>query len=180
MCVCETPANPDKTLLGCPSPECGLWMHVACVEHDILLKVFNELGTDTPHIAQESSGKPSRAEERTTRPLSPTDLGENQTQATIDVRSSGAQDQQTPRAAKDNTPARQTPAASASKSTASKKGRKKKGTEAKPYEGLFEATLSMSEGPTYCEIRDLRDNVSGGEKVWTVQVSCLFCKALID
>ena len=159
-------------------------MHVACVENDVLMKTYNALGTDKPHISDDA--KPVKTEERPTRPLSPTDIGENQTQPTIDVRSSGAQDnvlvkdnkQETPRQTKTATPIQQTPTTDA-KSTA-KKGRKKKGPDAKPYHSLFEATLTMNEGPSFCTIRDLRENVSGGDKTWTEKFRCLFCDTVID
>ena len=62
----------------------------------------------------------------------------------------------------------------------SKRGRKKAGEEAKPYEGLFEATLKMSDGPTVWEVRDLRENVKGGEKTWTEKAECLVCGTAIE
>ncbi|KAL2132849.1 hypothetical protein VTI74DRAFT_3223 [Chaetomium olivicolor] len=59
---------------------------------------------------------------------------------------------------------------------------KKKGTDAangesaRPWEGLFEASLKTADmGPPLVEIRDLRTGVTGGEKTWTEPVKCLLC-----
>jgi hypothetical protein len=47
------------------------------------------------------------------------------------------------------------------------------------YEGLFEAKLDLQSGPTVWEVRDLRLNVSGGDRTWTENVSCLVCGSII-
>ncbi|KAH7154792.1 hypothetical protein DER46DRAFT_613622 [Fusarium sp. MPI-SDFR-AT-0072] len=108
-----------------------------------------------------------------TRPLSPTDAEEKETQPTIDVRSGETEDnvlvkevvRETPLETKNSTP-RPTPSRSITAAPAkgsAKQGRKKTG-DYKPYAGLFKANLKMQEGPTAWEIRDLRKNVMGGEK----------------
>jgi hypothetical protein len=96
------------------------------------------------------------------------------------------QQQQPKRATSENTTATQdTPSkAAGGKSTPGRKPgrpRKKAGAEAngdsaRPWEGLFEATLKTADmGPPVIEFRDLRDGVEGGEKTWTEPVKCLLC-----
>lgn len=163
-------------------------MHRECMVHDVLMKVFERLGTDKPHRTEGATVKEEKPEEAT-RPLSPTDAEEKETQPTIDVRSGETQDnvhvkkgmRETPRDTETPTPG-PTPArsiAAASAKGANKKGRKKKTVE-KPYAGLFEATLKMQEGPTAWEIRDLRPNVTGGDKTWTEKAHCLLCDSSIE
>jgi hypothetical protein len=49
-------------------------------------------------------------------------------------------------------------------------------SSARPWEGLFEATLKTADmGPPLIEFRDLREGVVGGEKTWTEPVKCLLC-----
>ncbi|EWZ28451.1 uncharacterized protein FOBCDRAFT_251731 [Fusarium oxysporum Fo47] len=189
VCKCQTPANPDRALIGCTSSECGKWMHDECMAHDILTQVYERLGTDKSHRTEGSivkEGKPKEA----TRPLSPTDAMEKETQPTIDVGSGETNDnvyvkkaaRETPRETETPTPG---PTPSRSIATASvkgpaKKGRKKKIADSKPYLGLFEATLKMQDGPTTWEIRDLRENVTGGDETWTEKAHCLLCGSSID
>ncbi|EEU48417.1 uncharacterized protein NECHADRAFT_74541 [Fusarium vanettenii 77-13-4] len=189
MCKCQTPANPDKTLIGCTSSECGKWMHRECLSHDVLMQVFERLGTTKPHRTEGTIVKEEKSSEEATRPLSPTDAEEKETQPTIDVRSGETQDnvhvkkgtRETPRNTDTPTPG-PTPSrtVTASAKGSAKKGRKKKTMDLKPYQGLFEATLKMNEGPTVWEIRDLRENVTGGEKSWTEKAHCLMCGVVID
>ncbi len=56
-----------------------------------------------------------------------------------------------------------------------KKGAEANGDSARPWEGLFEATLKTDKGPPVIEFRDLREGVTGGEKTWTERVKCLLC-----
>jgi hypothetical protein len=90
------------------------------------------------------------------------------------------------RATSENPTATDTPSkpASGSKSTPGRKPgrpRKKAGAEAngdgaRPWEGLFEASLKTADmGPLVIEFRDLRDGVVDGEKTWTEPVNCLLC-----
>ncbi|QKD57457.1 uncharacterized protein FOBCDRAFT_277091 [Fusarium oxysporum Fo47] len=189
ICKCETPANPDKTLIGCTSSECGQWMHHECLTHDVLMQVYERLGTDKPHRTEAAILNEEKAKEAT-RPLSPTDAEEKETQPTIDVRSGETEDnvhvkevvRETPLETKSSTP-RPTPSRSITAAPAkrsAKQGRKKKTGDYKPYAGLFEANLKMQEGPTAWEIRDLRENVTGGEKSWTEKVYCLICGTGIE
>jgi hypothetical protein len=164
-------------------------MHYECLTHDVLMQVYERLGTDKPHRTEGPILNEEKAEEGT-RPLSPTDAEEKETQPTIDVRSGETQDnvhvkevvRERPLETKNSTP-RPTPSRSISAAPAkgsAKKGRKKKTGDYKPYEGLFEANLKMQEGPAAWEIRDLRENITGGEKSWTEKAYCLICGAGIE
>ncbi|KAI5466651.1 hypothetical protein BGZ63DRAFT_344797 [Mariannaea sp. PMI_226] len=190
-CKCETPANPDKTLIGCTNSDCGKWMHNECLSHDVLMRVYERLGTDLPHLAQEPAIKEEKGDEEATRPLSPMESGEKDTQATIDVRSGsvqGLQDQaivkkaatETPRTTMTPTPVPTASNADTPLKASAKKNRKKKSSDYKPYLGLFEANLKMNDGPTVWEIKDLRENVTGGEREWTEPANCLICGSVIE
>ncbi|KAJ9419703.1 hypothetical protein FOXG_07017 [Fusarium oxysporum f. sp. lycopersici 4287] len=189
ICKCQTPANPDKTLIGCTSSECGKWMHLECMAHDILMQVYERLGKDKPHQIEGSSVEEEKPEEAT-RPLSPNDAEEQKTRSTVNVRDGTTQDnvhvkkavRETPRGTETPTPGPtpSTSIATVSVKGSAKRGRKKKIADSKPYLGLFEANLKMQDGPTAWEIRDLRENVTGGDKIWTEKASCLECGANID
>jgi hypothetical protein len=57
-----------------------------------------------------------------------------------------------------------------------KKGAKANGESARPWEGLFKATLKTADvGPPLIEFEDLREGVIGEEKTWTERVRCLLC-----
>lgn len=91
VCSCNTPANPDKQLLGCTSEECKKWMHEQCVIDDALQSVYARLGTDKPHLPPESAKNEVSAEKEGKRPLSPTETGgaAAEAQHSIDVKSDG-------------------------------------------------------------------------------------------
>jgi hypothetical protein len=164
-------------------------MHYECLTHDVLMQVYERLGTDKPRRTEGAILNKEKAEEATC-PLSPTDAEEKETQLTIDVRSGETQDnvhvkevvRERPLETKNSTP-RPTPSKSITAAPAkgsAKNGRKKKTGDYKPYAGLFEANLKMQEGPTAWEIRDLRENVTDGEKSWTEKAYCLICGAGIE
>lgn len=50
VCGCNTPANPDKLLVGCSSESCKKWLHEECIKDQALRATFERLGTDKPHI----------------------------------------------------------------------------------------------------------------------------------
>ncbi|KAL9561842.1 hypothetical protein ACKAV7_014104 [Fusarium commune] len=138
----------------------------------ISLEFYERLGTDKPHRTEAAILNKEKA--KATRPLSPTDAEEKETQPTINVRYGETQYnvhvkevvRETPLETKNLTP-RPTPSRSITAAPAkgsAKQGRKKKTGDYKPYAGLFEANLKMQEGPTAWEIRDLCENVIGGEK----------------
>ncbi|KAI3570578.1 hypothetical protein IWW34DRAFT_903249 [Fusarium oxysporum f. sp. albedinis] len=164
-------------------------MHHECVAHDILIRVYERLGTDKPHRTEGLVVKEGKPEEAT-RPLSPTDAEETETQPMIDVRSGETNDSvhvQKPARKilhKTVTPTPNKPTPSRSVATAStkasaKKGHKKNTGHSQPYLGLFKATLRMQDGPIAWEIRDLRESVTGGDKAWTEEAHCP-CGSSID
>ncbi|KAL3584869.1 hypothetical protein FPOAC2_14650 [Fusarium poae] len=188
-CKCQTPENPDKTLMQCTSGECGQWMHHECMVHGILMQVYERLGTDKPHRSEGFLVKEENPE-KAIHPPSPTDAEEKEAQPTINIRPGETNDnvhvkkaaRETPHETETPTPG-QTPSrsiATASAKGSAKKGYKKKTGYSKPYLGLFEATLKMQDGPTAWEIRDLRENVTGGDKTWTEKAHCLLCGSTID
>ncbi|KAK3500572.1 hypothetical protein B0T13DRAFT_224797 [Neurospora crassa] len=50
VCGCNTPANPDKLLVGCSSESCKKWLHEECIKDQALRATYERLGTDKPHI----------------------------------------------------------------------------------------------------------------------------------
>ncbi|KAG7292653.1 hypothetical protein NEMBOFW57_002689 [Staphylotrichum longicolle] len=82
-----------------------------------------------------------------------------------------------------DTPSKPAAATAGSKSTPGrkpgrprKKGAEANGDSARPWEGLFEASLKTADiGPPVIEFRDLREGIVGGEKTWTERVKCLLC-----
>ncbi|ERS99830.1 hypothetical protein HMPREF1624_03195 [Sporothrix schenckii ATCC 58251] len=51
VCDCNQPANPDKMLVGCGDDNCAKWIHEECLKHYALMRVYERLGHDKPHIA---------------------------------------------------------------------------------------------------------------------------------
>jgi hypothetical protein len=70
VCNCNNPENPDKTLIGCTSDSCKVWLHEDCVKHDALMRTYERLGTDRPHLTAVSAVK-KEEEADSKRPLSP-------------------------------------------------------------------------------------------------------------
>ncbi|KAH6984197.1 hypothetical protein BKA56DRAFT_630709 [Ilyonectria sp. MPI-CAGE-AT-0026] len=179
ICKCETPINPDRTLIGCTNTTCGKWIHEECLYHDVLMRVYERLGIEKPQQSKPITGKEGRSDCNAARPLSPEDVEEKEAQRVDKVDKEVRIREGTP----------QTPEAIAvrpkglSTDTRAKPPAKKshkKITDTKPYIGLFEATLKLDDGPTMWTIQDLRENVSGGEKIWNEQAHCLLCGETID
>ncbi|KAI1066994.1 hypothetical protein LB507_011624 [Fusarium sp. FIESC RH6] len=189
ICKCQTPANPDKTLIGCTSSSCGKWMHQECMVHDILMQVYERLGTNKPHRTKGLMVEKKKLEEGTDS-LPSVDVEKQKTQSIVNVLDGTTQVNTQVKSAVPETPREtETPAAgpkpSRSIATASvdglpKTGRKKETADSKPYRGLFEAKLKMQGRPTAWEIRDLRENITGGERTWAEKVSCLECGVNVD
>ncbi|KAG5925749.1 hypothetical protein E4U42_003989 [Claviceps africana] len=207
-CKCKTPANPDKTLVGCTNSECDNWLHYECLLHDALMQVYERLGTELPHksgktedstvkleheLEQEHEIEIETEDEVSRQPLTPTEnKKEEHTPSASDVggsqengsrtRFSFRRSESTPKAATQTlTPGPSNSVGQRSaKSASTKKGRGKKTVEERPYDGLFQATLRMKEGPMAWEITDLRPNIQGGDRTWTERAACLVCKHLID
>ncbi|EXL89995.1 hypothetical protein FOIG_16727 [Fusarium odoratissimum NRRL 54006] len=190
ICECQEPANPDKIVLECTNSECGKSLHEECITHKILIQVHERLGIDKANVSEQLAGKEQEPEP--THPLSPANTEEKETQPMIDVRSGETNDglrfkkaareshRETGTLVRGRTSfeAIATAPANQSAKKGNKKGRKKT-AGFKPYEGLFEATL-MKDGLTAWEIRDVRENVIGGDKSWTENAHCLLCGSVID
>ncbi|KKO98179.1 hypothetical protein THAR02_09723 [Trichoderma harzianum] len=197
VCKCRTPANPDKTLVGCSNKTCEEWMHYDCLLDDVLTRVYDRLGTDIPHKSEKPAIKEEAKEDTKAEPkegtkgdlpyrlLSPSVEGEDRKSpivANSEIKDQVLVKQGDDESSKDTetpTPAPQNSLDKSSKLTLAKRGRRKKSSK-KPWEGLFEATLKMNEGPTVWEVTDLREGVEGGEKKWTEPAYCLLCDTLIE
>ncbi|KAG6188468.1 hypothetical protein E4U27_007187 [Claviceps purpurea] len=202
-CKCKTPANPDKTLVGCTNSKCGNWLHYECMLHDALMRVYERLGIDKPHKSEKKEDPAVKLEhihENDTeiklpqQPLTPTETKE-QEHTPSDMNFEGLKvdsDAVRPAKARKGTPKAPTqtptptpgppnlPSQRSVKSISRKKSRGKKGRNERPYEGLFEASLRMTEGPMAWDITDLRPNIQEGDRTWTERAACLVCKHLID
>lgn len=194
VCKCDQPGNPDKVLVGCSNEKCKKWLHEECLKHDVLTRVYEELGADKPHKA--SDVKEEKEEEEAKRPLSPVEPGTGSVAAelpiqvktdregesvkandSVDVKEEptatteeGSAQPQNGRASTAQTPTGGTPARKVGR------GRKKADASeanSKPYEGLFEATFLPDDDKF--EITDLREGIEGGEKTWKEDVNCLVC-----
>ncbi|KAF4510571.1 hypothetical protein G6O67_002448 [Ophiocordyceps sinensis] len=194
-CKCKTPANPDKTLVGCTKSGCEQWLHYECLEHDVLMRTFERLGKGKPHKSAELDGSAAKAARddklpAALRSTTPNNVkGEEPTQsAAIGVKAGENGDSVpmkqidgiTPKTTESPMPGMPMPAAEKlPRMSSGKKGRPRK-VESRPYEGLFEASLKLDDGPTMWRITDLRAKVSGGDRTWTERAQCLVCGTKID
>jgi len=91
VCSCNTPANPDRLLVGCSSESCKKWLHQECILENALRQTWNRLGADRPHIPIKKEEEDDANESK--RPLSPTETSaEVAMQQSIDVKSEGEPD----------------------------------------------------------------------------------------
>ncbi|KND90275.1 hypothetical protein TOPH_05085 [Tolypocladium ophioglossoides CBS 100239] len=194
-CKCRTPANPDKTLVGCTNSDCEEWLHYDCLLHDVLMRAYEQLGTDKPHKSRESPVKMETDEKppATLCSTTPTEIkgekthspmafkeGENgDSVPSVPVKQIDGITPKTTESPAPGTPANVNTAERLPRPSSVKKGRPKKSAESKPYEGLFDASLKLDDGPTAWQITDLRD-VSGGDRTWTESAKCLLCGIKID
>ncbi|KAF5694449.1 hypothetical protein FDENT_1178 [Fusarium denticulatum] len=167
ICRCQTPANPDRTLIG----------------------FYEQLGTDKPHRTEGSVAREEISEEAT-HPQSPADAEQRETQPTTDDCSRETQKNfyvkngiretlhKTIILTSGSIPSSSTTTALVK--GPAKRSRKTNIADFKPYIGLFEASVKMQNGPTAWEINDLRDNVIGSDRTWTENARCLLCGAIID
>ncbi|KAL7940002.1 hypothetical protein V8C42DRAFT_338891 [Trichoderma barbatum] len=194
VCKCRTPSNPDKTLVGCSNKTCEEWMHYDCLLDDVLIRVYDRLGTDIPHKSaiKEETKKDTEDElkERTKGDLrygllSPSVEAEDRKSPVIANRELKDQillkqgDDESSKDTESSTMAPTNPSDKSSKSALTKRGECKKSSK-KPWERLFKATLKLEYGPTAWEVTDLREGVEGGEKKWMEPVYCLLCNTLIE
>lgn len=165
------------------------------MKHDILMKVWEELGTTKPHKA--TSVKEEKHEEEAKRPLSPVEPGSATvaTELPIQVKTDGEGEavkagdsvdvKEERKAAAEvagqphngRASTTQTPVAEAPRKPG--RGRKKADPEegARPYDGLFEAIFQPD--TDMFEIKDMRQGVDGGQKTWLEEVNCLVCGSRI-
>ncbi|KAM0332124.1 hypothetical protein ACHAQA_002396 [Verticillium albo-atrum] len=197
-CKCNQPANPDRTLVACSRSDCSTWLHDDCLKHDVLMKTFEALGKDKPYLkptkVENGETEKEKVDQEAGRPLSPPDNGV-EVQQSIDAKTEAAPEPEdeetktesvsTPRGGSTASTrgfAQGTPTVgtitAAPGSVRKTKVAKRKVNGAKPYEGLFEATLKVAEN--LVEITDLRDKVTGGAKVWTEPLVCLVCGTTIS
>lgn len=47
-CICNGYYNPDKTMLKCPNPKCGIWNHQECLQEAILEHTYRRLVDGEP------------------------------------------------------------------------------------------------------------------------------------
>jgi hypothetical protein len=158
------------------------------------MRTLERLGTDKPHQPAPVKEEKKEEDEGAKRPLSPTETGTEETQQTIDVKPDEPTDnvlvkrpeeEEEESPATPDTPQPTTASDASGKGTIGRRGRPKKklnGVEsnAKPYEGLFEATVKTDTTPPTMEIRDLRQNVTGGETTWTEPIHCLVCNTQLS
>lgn len=104
VCSCNTPANPDKMLVGCTTDACKKWMHEQCILEDALRTTYKRLGTDKPHVPAVTPKKEENGDEAK-RPLSPTETGAEQ--HSIDVKAETAPADAVHVSTKDNVEVRQ-------------------------------------------------------------------------
>lgn len=167
-------------MVGCTSRTCGEWMHHECLHHDVLMRVYNLLGTEKPQQSEPTTGKEEDSDSKAARPLSPKVIEEKVMQPVIDEVDKDVRVQKgTPQTPEALTLRPKVLSTNAQAKPTAKKSRKKN-TDSRPYIGLFEATLKLDDGPTTWAIHDLRENVSGDEKIWNEQVHCLLCGVAID
>ncbi|KAL9113415.1 MAG: hypothetical protein Q9227_002456 [Pyrenula ochraceoflavens] len=55
-CICEDHYNPDTTLLKCPDPQCGIWLHENCLIEDILAKTYSEHVENATVVSSKEAG----------------------------------------------------------------------------------------------------------------------------
>ncbi|KAL6790227.1 hypothetical protein GGI42DRAFT_219551 [Trichoderma sp. SZMC 28013] len=196
VCKCRTPANPDRTLVGCSNKTCEEWMHYDCLLDDVFTRVYDRLGTEYPHKSEKPAVKEGTNQDTIDKPkegakgdlpyglLSPSveeedrksprvANSEKKNQAPVKQREDeSSKDTETPTPTPPNTSDK------CSKSALAKRGKCKKSLK-KPWVGLFKATHKMNEGPLVWQVTDLREGVEGGEKKWTELAYCLLCGTLI-
>jgi hypothetical protein len=144
------------------------------------MKTFKRLGKDKPHQSAQSPMKGMKEEEEgVKRPLSPKEPVAGATQQTIDVNPDGVRDeepkQETSVEVEEESKSIEQSVDDKALVRRTKLRIKREEDPSKPYLGLFSASILADATPPTIEITDLRDDVTGGDKVWTEQLSCLVC-----
>ncbi|KAH6872034.1 hypothetical protein B0T10DRAFT_499817 [Thelonectria olida] len=180
VCECMSPENPDAVLIGCSSTTCGEWMHQECLHDDVLMRVYNQLGTDKPRLIEPMSSMGDDSVTSSARPLSSEGVAKEALQLISDEVQNGVRvleatietlEAAGPRTKKFGTDAQRKPPANKNR---------KESADFKPYVGPFRATLILDEGLTKWKICDSRDNILDGEKTWEEKAYCLLCGVIIN
>lgn len=192
ICKCGQPVNPDKTLIGCSKGNCGKWLHQDCIIHDALMKTWERLGSQKPHIVKE---------EEEARQPSPTERNVAAVPQSVDVKADGATKShggsggdmkphsvelsnsyvaasETHVSSRRTASATPNPMPSNLQKAGAHRGGKQRGVRRKrnkPYEGLFMAKTRIDLILSAIEITDLRSDIDGGEKFWEESMYCLIC-----
>ncbi|KAJ3495911.1 hypothetical protein NLG97_g3047 [Lecanicillium saksenae] len=180
VCRCRNPANPDEMLIGCTSSDCGQWMHIGCLRQDVLKCVYDQLGTDQPYVltattttTESSFGLQRQSAQAALAGERPSDGGSAHPNTEASELAKNLEDNSmqptelTALATSQN--------ARHAKYVPKKKVRRQRKSDAKPYLGLFQATLLMNEGPMVWEIKDLRPGFADSMQTWSESVLCLLC-----
>ncbi|KAB5579881.1 hypothetical protein GE09DRAFT_948904 [Coniochaeta sp. 2T2.1] len=184
ICKCNKPSNPDEKLVGCSTEACNKWLHMACIKHDALMRVYNELGTSKPHVSKASGGKAE-----TNADAQPASSAGAAAQESIGVDTSAVKDDgangdaSAPATGRKSAESEKRDSATPVPGTSRGGGRTKKGdaktngvakNNDKPYEGLFDVEV-VTEPQPLLVFKDLREGVTGGDKEWTEPMKCLVC-----
>lgn len=172
-------------------------MHHDCLLNDVLVRVYERLGTNIPQKSEKPAIKEETKKNTQVEPkkgtkgdlrydlLSPSVERDDRkspiiTNSKIKYQTllkkrddESSKDTETP------APPPSDPSDKSSKPALTKRAKLKKSL-VKPWEGLFEATLKLDIGPTVWQVTDLREGVEGGEKKWMEPVYCLLCNTHIE
>lgn len=179
ICICQTPANPDKKHLKCISSKCGKWMHYECLTHEILVKTITTLAINDPEqargpfsdVREDSVTSPSRP----TRGISVT-KAHPQTRGLDSLRREAIRSPNLTACTTVSTHGQTS--LKLNQSWAKSLGERRDGEFVStdvPYHGLLDAELKTDEGSVRWEIHDRRPNAVEGERHWIDDVECLFC-----
>jgi hypothetical protein len=152
--------------------------------HEALMQVYQRLGANKPYQSQESIAHQEKSEESTGL-LSCTDTEEESTHFTVYVSSEKPGHNSRVNKATDNAtcstrrltlrPRAHRPISIPLNKGSVERGRKESAADEKPYRGLFEANHRVEDNRAAWEIRDLRQNVTDGDKTCTEKVLCWRC-----
>ncbi|KAH8653033.1 hypothetical protein BGZ61DRAFT_435394 [Ilyonectria robusta] len=132
-------------------------MYKECLNYDVLMRVYGQLDTGKLHQTKATIIKKKQSDYKAAYPLSLKNGEKKETQSAIDARYSEAYNNSLVKKVEGGISRLSEPTA--------KKSCKRKGADCKPYEGLFKATLNLSNYLTTWEIQDLRENVLSGDKI---------------
>ncbi|KAI0395748.1 hypothetical protein F5Y17DRAFT_422111 [Xylariaceae sp. FL0594] len=180
-CKCSRPENPDRQMISCTNSECKEWLHEDCLIHEALMKTFARLGTDRPHMSQRGQNGESENGRRQPSPGEPGVAKSAQQSSYAEPNGQDAVELGEAAKLEEVNGASGTP--KMARSDSKRKARPRKPythglSKNKPYDGLFSAQVNNSVQPSI-EIRDLRENLTSGDKVWTEPIHCLLCDTVI-